>query len=260
MSKKFYIILSVIGLFVAGLLVLKLTGFGAAILWKISGGGVWILPLIVVSSLIDSVNPCAFSVLLITIAFLLSASVSRRRIFEVGGSYIFGIFAVYLLIGLGLLQALHLFNTPHFMAKAGATLVVLFGLINLTNHYFPTFPIKLKIPNFAHGKMAALIEKGSVTAAFILGVLVGLCEFPCTGGPYLMALGLLHDHATYLKGVGYLILYNIIFILPLILILLLASEKSLITRFEEWRAKNTNRLKFFDGWAMIILGLLIFLL
>src|SRR3989344_459538 len=169
-------------------------------LWSVSNGGKWLLPLVGVAALIDSINPCAFSILLLTIAFLFSVGKLRSRILEIGGVYILGIFLVYILIGLGILQALHLFNTPHFMAKVGAFLLIALGVINLINEFFPNFPIKLRIPSAAHHKMAELMDKGSIPAAFLLGILVGLCEFPCTGGPYLMVLGLLHDQSTYFTG------------------------------------------------------------
>jgi cytochrome c biogenesis protein CcdA len=219
-----------------------------------------ILPIIGAAAIIDSVNPCAFSVLLITIAFLFSLEKSRLQIAKIGGWYIAGIFLVYILIGLGILQALYVFNTPHFMAKIGALLIVIFGAINVINVYFPRFPIKLKIPDAAHQKMAKFMEKGSLPAAFLLGALVSLFEFPCTGGPYLMILGLLHDRATYMAGFGYLLFYNLIFILPLVIILFAASNKLLFDKIQEWRKKDMKKMRFLTGVAMIALGIIIFML
>jgi cytochrome c biogenesis protein CcdA len=89
---------------------------------------------------------------------------------------------------------------------------------------------------------------------------VGLCEFPYTGGPYLMILGLLHDSATYISGFGYLILYNLIFVSPLVLILLLASNQALLSKVQEWQRSESKTMRFSLGIAMIILGLLIFLM
>lgn len=179
---------------------LKYSAAGTEMLWNFSDGGKWLLPLVVVSAFLDSINPCAFSVLLLTIAFLFSVGKLRSNILRIGGAYIFGVFLVYILIGLGILQVLHLFNTPHFMAKFGAALLILLGAINLINEFFPAFPVKLKIPSVSHHAMAELMEKASLPTAFLLGVLVGICEFPCTGGPYLMILGLLHDNATFSAG------------------------------------------------------------
>lgn len=259
MSKKFFAFVSIGLLLFAGVMFFKVGSFGTQVLWNISDGGKWLLPLIVVSSLIDSINPCAFSILLLTIAFLFSVGSLRSKILGVGILYILGIFVVYMGIGLGILQTLHIFNTPHFMAKVGASLLVAWGLINVINEFFPAFPIKLRIPRAAHTKMAELMERGSLPTAFLLGMLVGVCEFPCTGGPYLMALGLLHDNATYMSGLGYLLLYNLIFVLPLIIILFIASEHTLLEKVQEWKRKETQGMRLWGGIAMILLGLIVFM-
>ena len=194
--KKLIIGGALLLLAILAVVVLQYTQGFSQFLWSVSGGGVWLLPLVVFSSLLDSVHPCSFSILLITIAFLFGLQMTRAKILQIGGLYIAGIFAAYFTIGVGLLQVLHIFNTPHFMGKLGATLLITFGLLNLLNALFPNFPIKLKIPDFAHRSIGKLINTVSLPAAFLLGILVGLCQFPCMGGPYLMVIGLLHDQVT----------------------------------------------------------------
>lgn len=238
----------------------KYSSFGASTLWGVSEQGHWLLPLVAVAALIDSVNPCAFSILLLTVAFLLSIGKLRSNVLQIGSAYIAGLFVVYLLIGLGLLQTLHIFDTPHFMANVGAVLLVALGLINIVNEFVPAFPVKLAIPHGAHKKMAVLMERGSIPAAVALGGLVGVCEFPCTGGPYLMVLGLLHDQATRTAGLGYLFLYNLLFILPLVIILFVAGDKALLEKVETWKKRNTRAMRFWGGNAMIILGVIVFLI
>lgn len=260
MSKKFIVLIVVALVLFSAVVFFRYSPSGSTYIWNISDSGKWLLPLVGVSALIDSINPCAFSVLLLTIAFLFSIGKLRGSILQIGLLYIFGIFLIYIMIGLGILHTLHIFNTPHFMARVGASLLVVLGVINLVNHYFPSFPIKLRIPHSAHNTMAKLMEKGSMPTAFILGGLVGLCEFPCTGGPYLMVLGLLHDKATYLKGVGYLLIYNLIFILPLLVILFMASDKKLLEKVTEWRNKEIGKMRLWGGVVMVVLGLIIFLL
>jgi len=247
-------------LLVAAVLFFRMGNIGTGALWSISNEGSWLLPLVLVAALIDSINPCAFGILLLTVAFLLSIGKARLGILKIGGAYVIGILAVYFLIGLGILQALHLFNTPHFMAKLGAGLLIVLGAINLISEFFPSFPLKPRIPHAAHKKMAELMEKASIPTAFVLGALVGLCEFPCTGGPYLMVLGLLHDNTTYLTGVGYLILYNAVFIIPLVIVLLIASDATLVEKVRAWKQSETKHMRLWGGIAMIILGLSIFLL
>lgn len=231
----------------------------ASFVWSISEGGQLLLPLVAIAALVDSINPCAISVLLLTIAFLFSLGRLRGSILKTGLFYILGIFIVYLLIGLGILQALHIFGVPHFMAKVGAALLIVLGAVNLLNEFYTSLPVKLGIPRSAHKKMAELMERGSVPTAFILGVFVGLCEFPCTGGPYLMVLGLLHDSPTYWLGLGYLVLYNLIFVLPLVVLLFIASDKVVLTRVQEWKKTNMRGMRLWGSIAMILLGLFIFM-
>lgn len=260
MNKKLAILIFVGVLLLGSVAFFKFGNVGTTALWNLSNGGKWLLPLVGVAALIDSINPCAFSILILTIAFLFSIGKFRSSILKIGSAYIAGIFIVYMLIGLGILQTLHLFDTPHFMAKVGAMLLVALGAINLINEFFPSFPIKLRIPHTAHRKMAELMEKGSIPTAFLLGGLVGLCEFPCTGGPYLMVLGLLHDQATYLKGLGYLLLYNAIFILPLVIILLISSDAVLLEKVKSWQQKERGLMRLGGGIAMVALGIIIFFL
>ncbi|MBE0626707.1 MAG: hypothetical protein IH606_18050 [Burkholderiales bacterium] len=258
MTKKLSFLVAGTLLLFGLVMLFRLENIGTTALWNLSEGGTWLLPLIGVAALIDSINPCAFSVLLVTIAFLLSIGKIRSSVLAIGGAYILGIFLVYLLIGLGLLQTLHIFDTPHFMAKVGASALIVLGLINITKEFFPAFPLKLGIPQAAHGKIAVLMEKASVPTAVALGVLVGLCEFPCTGGPYLMVLGLLHDHATYYTGAAYLVMYNTIFVLPLVLILLIASDQTLLGKVQAWQQGERRVMRWGGGLAMVALGGFIF--
>lgn len=243
---------------IVGVVILKYSPATTSLIWNLSNGGAWLLPLVLISSILDSVHPCSFSILLITIAFLFGMQMTRKKILQIGGVYIAGIFTAYFLIGLGILKVLHLFNTPHFMGKLGATLLIGFGLINLINEFFPKFPIKLRLPSVSHTAMGQLMEKASIPAAFALGILVGICQFPCMGGPYLMVIGLLRDQVTYFKGFGYLMLYNLILILPLVTVLWVAADKMLVDKVQEWKRTNMRGVRFWAGLAMIIVGILIF--
>ena len=256
--KRVLIAISIVAVVFAGIVYLQNSPWVSSFLWEASNGGSWLLPLVLVAALLDSVHPCSFSILLITIAFLFGMQMTRRKILQIGGIYIAGIFAAYFLIGLGILQVLHLFNTPHFMGKLGATILIAFGVINLINEFFPRFPVKLKLPSVSHTAMGRLMEKVSFPAAFGLGFLVGICQFPCMGGPYLMVIGLLRDQVTYIAGFGYLLLYNLILSLPLIAVLFIAADKVTVDKVQEWKKTNLKGLRFWAGLAMIILGTLIF--
>ncbi len=217
------------------------------------------IPIILVAAAIDSLNPCAFSVLFLTIAFLFSLGRTRLNVLVVGGTFIFGIFLTYILIGLGILQALTAFGVSGIIAKIGALLLILWGVLVLVNEFFPAFPIKLKMPESSHQRIAKLMEKASLPAAFVLGIIVGLYEFPCTGGPYLLVLSLLHTQGRFWSGMGYLLLYNVVFVLPLVIFLILTSNRSILDKIQEWRKNNMKGFRIWGSLILILMGLVIFL-
>jgi len=263
MNRKNLIVLIIIAIFlIGGVLILRSADFGTQILWNLSNDGQWLFPLITIGALIDSINPCAFSVLLLTIAFFLSAGAFRSNILKFGAVYILGLFVSYFLIGLGIFQAFHLFNTPKFMAKLGASLLIVLGVFNILKNIFPQLPLSwmMKLSKGGAGLISELISRGSLPAVFGIGAIVGLCEFPCTGGPYLMILGLLHDHSAYFRGLMYLVYYNLIFVLPLIIILLIVGNKILLERVQRWQQEERKIVKWGLPAAMIALGVVIFFL
>jgi cytochrome c-type biogenesis protein len=220
----------------------------------------WLPILVGSAALVDSINPCAFSVLFLTIAFLFSLGSLRNKIIKIGLVYILGIFLTYVLIGLGVLKVLDVFGVSNIMGKVGAVFIIVFGFISLLGDLIPNFPIKLKIPEFTHQRIAVYIEKASVPASFIMGMLVGLFEFPCTGGPYVFVLGLLHDQANFLRGLIYLIIYNLIFVLPLVVALFAVANKQMLETIDKVRRGGTKRSRVILSLIMIGLGALIFVL
>ncbi len=217
------------------------------------------IPILISGALIDSINPCAFSVLLITLAFLIATSASRFRFLTVGGSFIAGIFVVYFLIGVGMLKAMSLIGAPYFIARFGIGLLILIGVSEILSHYFPNFPIQFRLPEFIKGRMASLIKQATYPTAFALGALVAVFEFPCTGGPYFVILSLIHKGEQYGLGLIYLALYNLIFIAPLLVLLFLAGDKKMQEKAEEWKKKAAGKGRIYAGLAMIILAIVIFL-
>ncbi len=223
-----------------------------------TNGHGFFLPVIMTSALIDSLNPCAISVLFLTITFLFSLGKNRKFVLLSGGVYILAIAIVYTLIGLGTLKALSFFSVPNIMAKVGASILLLYSAIGLLNEFFPNFPIKLKMPESTHATIAKVIHRGSVPAFFLLGALVALFEFPCTGGPYLFVLTLLHDYANFWKGFWYLIIYNLIFVLPLILILAFATNRFMIEKIDRLRRLETKKARVMLLLVLVVFGLIIF--
>lgn len=213
-----------------------------------------LFPLIVSSALLDGINPCAFAVILLLLAFLFTLRQSRGRILKLGFIYIFVIFLVYLAIGLGILRAVRLSNDPHFVANLGAWLLVLLGAFNLIEYFFPNFPIKLHMPKFAAARANELIKQATVPATIGAAFLVGLCTFPCSGGIYVSVITMLNEQATLGWGVIYLVFYNLLFVLPLIIILLAAGNRKTAKAWARWERTHAHHYRLLYGLGMIALA------
>lgn len=218
------------------------------------------LGVITLAAMLDSVNPCAFSILFLTIAFLFSIGRDRKFVLITGGSYILGIALTYISIGVGVLKVLSFFNVPNGLASFGAIIMIAFAVVDTMDLYIPNFPIKLAIPKSGHERIAKYINKASFFAAFFVGILVGMFEFPCTGGPYLFVLGLLHDNATFWSGFGYLVWYNFVFVLPLVLALIFATNKTVAAKIDSMRKDGTKKSRLIINGILVGLGILMLLI
>lgn len=218
-----------------------------------------LLPAVIVTGLLDSVNPCAFAVILLLIAFLFTMRKARSHILMLGAVYIGMIFLVYFAIGLGLLGTVRLSDEPHFVARAGSWILIGLGMINLVEYFFPRFPLKLHMPAFAHARTHQLIKQATLPATIGAGILVGLCTFPCSGGIYVSVITLLNAKTTLAWGVSYLALYNVMFVLPLIAILLAAGNRVTAKAWAGWERQNSLNIRLWYGVTMVSLGAIVLL-
>ncbi|MDP3998710.1 MAG: cytochrome c biogenesis protein CcdA, partial [bacterium] len=218
-----------------------------------------LLPAVIVSGFLDGLNPCAFAILLFLIAFILMLKKSRLSVFKYSLVYIGAIYLTYLLIGLGLWRAILITSAPHLMAKVGSVLVIILGVVNLLNFFFPRLPISLRIPMPGRQKILELMHKGTLPTTFLLGILVGLCTFPCSGGIYVAIVTLLAVKTSFTTGLLYLLIYNLMFILPLFIILAFAGNRVVVEKLTNLEEKNEPRMRLIYGIVMVAIGVLILL-
>lgn len=213
-----------------------------------------LLPIVISTGLLDSINPCAFAVILLLLAFLFTLRQSRRRVLLLGLVYIGSIFLVYFAIGLGILRAVRFAEDPHFVARAGSWLLIGLGGINLLEYFFPNFPVKLKMPKFAAARSTEMIKQATLPATVLAGFLVGLCTFPCSGGIYVSVITLLNEKVTLSWGLAYLFIYNLMFVLPLLVIMLAVGNRPTAKAWARWERSNSMRIRLWYGFIMVALG------
>ncbi len=182
------------------------------------------IPLVAITGFLDGIHPCAIAILIFFIAFLLTLHRTFRNIFALGLVYIFVIFLTYLGVGVGLFSGIMFFGQHHFFAKLGSWLLILMGLINIKDYFFPHLPIHITMPKFSTKRIKPMLEKATLPGIIVAAFLVGLCSIPCSGGVYTAVTALLASKTTYFTGFLYLILYNFMFVLPLIILLFFAAN------------------------------------
>jgi len=220
-----------------------------------------LLPAVLLTGLVDGINPCAIAILLFFITFLFTIRKTGASIARMGLVYIGAVYVVYFLIGLGLLRASTLFQ-GHWLGQAGAILLILFGLLNVTGALFPRFPIRLEVPSGSKESLKNWMYRATLPTTLVLGVLVGIHEFPCSGGPYVAILGLLGSQTGFAEGLGYLGLYNLMFVLPLVIVLALALNPVVGGKLQAWERSSSRMLRGVTGAIMAAMGavLLLFVL
>jgi len=211
------------------------------------------IPVIVVAALADSINPCAFAVLIFLLAYLLALG-ARGRMLKVGLTYIAVVFIVYFLSGLGIFTAVQTAGLTRLVFNLAAGVAIFAGLINVKDFFWYGRGLTLAIPESKKPLLERYIHKASIPAAVVLGFLVSMFELPCTGGVYFAILGLLADKMTRLAAMPYLLLYNLIFVSPLFVILFAVHKGISPERLESWRVGKRRWMRLAMGAVMIGLG------
>lgn len=219
------------------------------------------LSVVIVSAAIDSINPCAIGVLILMVSVVLGGKGSVKRLLFLGGLYIFAIFLTYLLAGLGLIYFLA--NVPLFVAEYLALIVgsfvILAGLLEVKDFYWYGKGFSLQIPPVFAEKIHKYSANVTVPGVILLGCFIAAVELPCTGAPYLAIITLLSLNFNF-QAFMLLILYNIIFVAPLVVILLLVAGGMKVDKIKNWKEGNKGYMRFAIGFMLISLGWLLILI
>lgn len=215
-----------------------------------------LFPLVFFGGFLDGLNPCAFAVLLFFVAFLFTLGKVTKHIVKVGLIYIAMIYLAYLLIGLGLIHAFVFSGQEHLMARISAYLVMFLGLINIKDFFWYGKGISLS-PKININWYKKWLHKMTIPSVILVGFLVGLCTFPCSGGIYVAIIGLLSAKTTYLTGLYYILFYNFMFILPLIITLFFLTNRRTLGKITRWENSHKRKIKLIMGIIMVLLGIAI---
>ena len=227
--------------------------------------------LTLVAGLADGLNPCSFSGLLVfasvtTVAIERSchevgpdpgvADFQRGRLLRYGALWIVVLFAVYMLLGFGFLGGVHLLIAEgHWAGKAAAVVAVGMGLWMFRDYFSSEdAPMRLEPPRHLKALTGKYLRVLTYPGIAVAGFLVGLCTVPCSGGIYVSVLAMLSTQETAV-GMALLITYNVMFVLPLVLVLAAATNRRTFRAGARSQLAHRDTVKFVLGGMMIALGL-----
>lgn len=241
------------------------------------------------AGLVDGINPCAFTVIVFFISFLALQGYRKRELLVIGISFIGAVFATYVLIGLGIFRFLYALNQFYVVSRAVYYAIALFcfvlGGVALYDFWLfrktkKTEGLILQLPGVIKNRIHAVIGKyyrkpkgehaaeasgrgyflGLLASALVTGFLVSLLEAVCTGQLYLPTITfMLKESFLRRRAFAYLLLYNLMFIMPLVAVLVFGLLGVTSEGFSAFIKRHMEAVKLLLAGLFFVFGLFILL-
>lgn len=213
---------------------------------------------VIFAGLVDGLNPCAFATLIFFVSYLTLSGRKGKETLLVGGAFALGVFLTYLVIGLGFYKVLDLLGTLlttlgrwvyGFTALLCAALAIVSFLDFLKARRGEIGDMSLNLPHALRMRINATIRQGRrarafVLGAFVTGVVISFLELACTGQVYLPTIIFVSSIPELrVRAISYLILYNLLFISPLVVVFIMAyygTTSKDLTRFLQKHAAEVK--------------------
>ncbi len=218
------------------------------------------LAAVLATATVDSINPCAIGVLILLLSTLLVQK-RKKEILKIGLIYIVAVYVTYFSFGLGLTAFISVIPivVAEYISIFVGGLVVFAGILEMKDYFWYGEGISLHIPTKYSKKIKQKMNELSMGTVVFLGVFVAAVELPCTGGPYL-AITLILAQNFNMTALILLAIYNVIFVMPLVIIVTAVLFGVKIQRVQQWKQGNKAYMRFFTGLLLIALGWLLMLI
>jgi len=208
---------------------------------------------------LDSFNPCAFFVLLFLLSLLIHAR-SRRRMFLIGGIFVLFSGLIYFLFMAAWLNVFLVVGQIAAITVAGGIVALAVGGINVKDFFLFKQGVSLVIPESAKPKlferMRGLLKAPTMPAmiagTIVLAISANAYELLCTAGfPMVYTRVLTLHKLSSFQYYQYLVLYNIVYVVPLAVIVAVITVTLGVKKLTEWQGRQ---LKLVSGLMMLSLG------
>jgi cytochrome c biogenesis protein CcdA len=218
------------------------------------------------AGLIDGYNPCAFTVLIFFISLLLIRKRSKKDILFVGLAFTIGLGLSYFLLGTGLFSVISKWKYFDEISKwvylITAIVTLVFAVLTFQDYLKAkkgiTKDMALQLSTTEKRTIHSLLRNPKVQSftifSFLVAFPVSIVEFSCTGQTYLPTIIYIYSMPSLrLKAFLYLVLYNIMFILPCLVIVFFAYRGSTSEKFSNWFTAHLATIKLLTGIVFIAL-------
>ncbi len=229
---------------------------------------------VAVAGLLDGFNPCVFSSLVFLMSLLTVSGIRRGRLLAVGGAYCLGCFITYIALGFGFFHTLKPL-TGHMVLRDGINwlltgVLILFAGLSFRDalRFHQTGRARnmvLQLPDRLRNRIHFIMRRGLKFRYLLpgsLGIagLATLLESACTGQVYVPTLVLLaRETGEGTHWIPLLLLYNIMFILPLVGLFLTLWRGTSLSVFLRWSRNNVVPTKISLGCFFLCMAVLLLL-
>ncbi|CCV65191.1 predicted cytochrome C biogenesis protein transmembrane region [Paracholeplasma brassicae] len=235
-------------------------------------GGIQIVYLMLLG-LLDGINPCAIAMLIIFIS-LLGFSKEKKVLLKVSITFMSAIFISYFLFGTILFRFLSVFAHLGFLVTVVPYVILGISVVLFLLNFYDYLvtrkqqydKVKNQLPKGIQRfnrnlmkKFTDAMENDSIymyVITFVLGLIISVTEFLCTGQAYLTAiLHLIHFSDHVMRGILLLFMYNILFILPLIIITVIAVKTKSVMGVTVFMREKLHIVKLINAIVFLAIGI-----
>ncbi len=223
---------------------------------------------VLAAGFMDGLNPCAFATIVFFISYLTFTGRQGREMLAVGVAFTLGVFLTYLGVGVGVLKFL---AALPFLEAVGNWMYGLTALLCLALAIGSLYDwwqarqgkpeeMRFKLPLRLRRWINRVIRQGAsmqafVPVAFITGMVVSVIELACTGQVYLPTILFVLDVPELQAQAGsYLVLYNLMFVLPLIVIFVLAYLGTGSEQLGRFVTRHASTIKLLTAFVFLLLA------
>jgi cytochrome c biogenesis protein CcdA len=226
------------------------------------------LPTVLVAGLVDGLNPCAFATLVFFVSYLAFMGRQGRDALLAGAAFTSGVFLTYLGVGFGVLKFLATLPFLNAASRwiygftAAICLVLALGSLHdwwqARNGRMTEMALKMptRLRRWVNRAIRERAGAGAfVPVTFVTGAVVSIIELACTGQVYLPTiLFVLGVPEMRMQAGLYLVLYNLMFILPLVVVFVVVHFGTTSKQLGFLMHRHTAKVKLATAGLFLLLA------